>query len=80
MTKTLQHNPHIVLVSEFWPYGLRKAGSSALSYYDELKKLGFEILLIGKSGTQMLGREDVEKLEGQGVEHYHNILAKRIHV
>ena len=45
MTKTLQ-SPHLKMLSEFWPYGMRKAGTSVLEYYRFLKEYNFHIYLI----------------------------------
>lgn len=80
MRNCLQLNQNIVIVSEFWPYGLQKAGSSATDYYEALKALGFTIWLIEKTKLTTLETSKVKELEKLGEAHYFNILASRQHV
>jgi FkbM family methyltransferase len=44
----IKKNPHIKLITEFWPYGIKRAGDSAPSYLIALKKLGFKIFEISE--------------------------------
>ncbi|GIV28581.1 MAG: hypothetical protein KatS3mg027_2395 [Bacteroidia bacterium] len=46
MKNIIQQNRKIKLLSEFWPYGLTKAGSSAEKYYSELKDYFSKVYLI----------------------------------
>lgn len=41
--ETLRHSKKVILMSEFWPKGLREAGGDAQSYLDELSGLGFHL-------------------------------------
>ncbi len=77
MEKTLRCNKRIKLLSEFWPYGLRKAGSSLGQYFTLLKDSGFEVHMLGKGGEEKITFDRVKQLEGLGEEHYFNIFAKR---
>ncbi len=77
MVKTLRHNKTIKLLSEFWPYGLRKAGSSLSQYYNFLKGMGFEVFLLEKGRCRNITAENVKRLEDAGEEHYFNIFVKR---
>ena len=43
MKETIKRSHPIVIFSEFWPYGLRKAGSDANEYLVLLKEMGFEL-------------------------------------
>lgn len=43
MQKTLEENPHLVLITEFWPKGFENAQSIPKDYLDELSNLGFKI-------------------------------------
>ncbi len=49
----LRNNPGIKIFSEFWPYGLQKAGSSKEEFYDFFTDKGFSIHLL-KDGKQTL--------------------------
>jgi FkbM family methyltransferase len=41
MTRLLGENPDVVLVTEFWPYGLRRAGHDPAAFLARLGALGF---------------------------------------
>lgn len=80
MQKTLEANEHIQLISEFWPYGLRKAGSSVSDYFNFLTSKGFNCYLLEKKALQKLDAAKVKSLEPLGEAHYFNIFATRAHV
>ena len=77
MERMLMHNKEIKLLSEFWPYGLKKAGSSLRQYYAFLKDLGFDVLLLEESRCRNITLEKVKQMEDLGEEHYFNIFAER---
>lgn len=80
MQQVLQHNNKIKIVSEFWPYGLRTAGSSVMEYFEYLKKLNFNCYLLENNQLKKLDMEQVKALEPLGEKHYFNIFATRDHV
>lgn len=80
MQKTLEKNPEIKLISEFWPYGLEKSGSSVSAYFQFLTEKGFHCYLLNKNSLEKLDPKKVKSLEGLGEEHYFNILASRNNV
>lgn len=41
--KTLAASPRVILMTEFWPKGLREAGGSPVEYLALLRSLGFEL-------------------------------------
>ncbi len=49
MAETLQQNTDLVLLFEFWPYGLRRAGTSPRDLLNRLIGLGFSLRLVAKS-------------------------------
>ncbi|MEO8146599.1 MAG: FkbM family methyltransferase [Bacteroidia bacterium] len=59
MTETLKANREIVLLTEFWPYGLQAAGSSATAVFDFLKQLEFNIYKVADNKLSKLTREEV---------------------
>lgn len=77
MEKTLNSNPNIKLISEFWPYGLRTAGSSLSEYYNYLVQLGFNIQILDKNKLKALRLEEVKSMEHLDKELYYNIFAFR---
>jgi FkbM family methyltransferase len=80
MINTLKNNPELRIISEFWPYGLRKAQSSALAYFKFLTQHGFTVQLLKNKSLETLTEEKVSSLNALGESTYFNILAERIHV
>ena len=80
MFNCLHQNKDIVLISEFWPYGLQKAGSSASAYVTALQGLGFQIWLFDGNQLRSFDLQQAASLEKLGEAHYFNILASRKHV
>lgn len=80
MKNCLQQNQDIILISEYWPYGLHKSGSSASAYYQALQELGFNIWLFENNQLIALDLKKIGTLENLGEAHYFNILASRKHV
>lgn len=80
MQKVLQYNQHLKMISEFWPYGLRTAGSSVIDYFNFLTTLNFNCYLLDQNQLKKLDLAQVKTLESLGEEHYFNIFATREHV
>jgi len=80
MVSMLDKNKNIKIISEFWPYGLKKAGSSVTEYFNFLEAKGFTCYLLEKNSLQKLSRDKVSSIEPLGEEHYFNILATRTDV
>lgn len=76
MTKTLQ-SLHLKLLSEFWPYGMRKAGTSVLEYYTFLKQNNFYIYLIENNQLIELTEEKVKTFLDLPETTYMNIFASK---
>jgi FkbM family methyltransferase len=77
MEKILESNPDVKIISEFWPFGLKSAGSSVGEYYLFLKSKGFNCFLLKNNKLEELNEEKVTQLEPLGEKHYFNIFAKR---
>jgi FkbM family methyltransferase len=77
MERTLADNSKIQLISEFWPYGLRAAGSSTSEYYDFLCARGFRCFLLKDRSLEVLTPAMVKSLDPLGSEQYFNIFASR---
>jgi FkbM family methyltransferase len=77
MEKILNTNANIKIVSEFWPYGLKTAGSSVTEYFGFLKNKGFEVFLLKNNRLQKLTLTAVQEMEGLPAETYFNIFASR---
>lgn len=80
MLLILDNNPNIKIISEFWPYGLKQAGSSLCDYFNFLSYKGFNCYLLEKKSLQILTLEKVKAMEGLDKGHYFNIFASRDNV
>jgi FkbM family methyltransferase len=80
MKDTLKNNPGLKIISEFWPYGLQKAGSSALAYFEFLTQHGFKVELLKNNTLEVLTSDKVNAMNGLGEATYFNILATKAHV
>lgn len=76
MVKTLE-NSDVKILSEFWPYGLKKAGSSITQYYEFLTHLGFTIYLIKNNQLLELTLEEVTSFLDLPESNYMNIFATK---
>jgi FkbM family methyltransferase len=47
MERTMRQSPSVTIVGEFWPYGLRKAGTIPLTYLELLSDFGFTVAFAG---------------------------------
>jgi FkbM family methyltransferase len=52
MRKTLKHNSHVTILTEFWPMGLEQAGVAPRVYLDEVRASGFRIYRLEQGRTQ----------------------------
>ncbi|MES2567514.1 MAG: FkbM family methyltransferase [Bacteroidota bacterium] len=76
MTQTLK-SPELKMLSEFWPYGMRKAGTSVLYYFHFLKQYNFFIYLIEKHQLVELTEEKVKTFLDLPETTYMNIFASK---
>ena len=58
MKRTIDANPGLVILTEFWPHGLLSAGSSPLEMYDLAVQLGFTISVVNGQSINQLSREE----------------------
>ena len=49
--RTLRANPNLIILTEFWPYGLEKAGGSAMSFFDLLAETDFSPFVLKENGS-----------------------------
>jgi len=77
MKRILTENPHLVIVSEYWPYGLNKAGASTADLFSIFWNAGFSIFLIKYNGLEELDRLNYKATDIISESLYMNILIKR---
>lgn len=77
MKDLLTNTKNVVVVAEFWPHGFKRAGSSAIAFYDFFDAMGFSFSLISDDGTRPLERSYVEANNDGPFEFSYNVLIQR---
>lgn len=72
--RVLEDNADVKLLLEFWPYGLKQAGSSPEAFVSFLKDHGFMIFYPGEEG---LNRSEVPILDPSDPSDYLNVFARK---
>jgi FkbM family methyltransferase len=73
MIGVLTNNPSLKIITEFWPFGLKKAGSSALEIMNLAHAQKFDIYLITPDKLQLLSKQMLTELK-QDEDSYYNVL------
>lgn len=76
MVQILKHN-NLKILSEFWPYGLKKAGYDIVMYFNFLTQIGFTIYLINDNQLSLLSEEKVKTFMDLPEDIYMNIFAAK---
>ena len=79
MKKTLLKSD-IKMLSEFWPFGMRKAGTSVLEYYRFLRQYNFYVYLIENQQLIELSEDKVITFLDLPETTYMNIFASKSRV
>lgn len=79
MAQILQSS-NLKMLSEFWPYGMKKAGTSVLEYYQLLKQYNFYIYLIDNQQLIELTEDKVKTFLDLPETTYMNIFASKSRV
>lgn len=79
MIETLKKSD-VRMLSEFWPYGMKKAGSSVLDYFIFLKNLDFHVYLINDGQFELLDEQRVKTLIDLPESTYMNVFVTKFHV
>jgi len=77
MEKTLKNNPEVKIITELWPYGLKKAGSSVFEIVDFANSEKFNIYLVTPNQLQLLTKEMVKELKEEEKSYYNIVLSKK---
>jgi FkbM family methyltransferase len=77
MRQLLKSSSGLKIVAEYWPHGFRRAGSSALEFYDLFDSLGYAFSIIGEDGLSALDRSYVEQNNSAPFEFSFNVLIEK---
>ena len=76
MSKTLKNNPELKILTELWPFGLKKAGSSALEMINFLNSNGFIVYLVTATQLQLITADTVHELKDEEKSYYNVFLSR----
>ena len=62
MSRTLADNPHIVIFTEFWPWGIEQTGLSPVDFLRRLQEAGFSFKTINENERRVTDVEDINQL------------------
>ena len=77
MKRILTENPNVKIVSEFWPFGLKKSGNSVEGLLRFFWDLGFQVSIIHESSLELLQPNDISRFDGMAESIYMNIFVTR---
>jgi FkbM family methyltransferase len=77
MPQVLRDNHDIVVLMEFWPWGLRQAGSDPAALLRAWRELGFGVVDLDGDGRRLVPVHDDEVLLRRDLERHHNNLLLR---
>lgn len=76
MVNMLKNNPSLKIITELWPYGLSKAGSSALEINNFANSQGFNIFMITSTQLLPLTKELILGLKLDEKNYYNVVISK----
>jgi len=77
MQKILANNPNVKILSEFWPYGLSKAGHTTEEFLNFFWNAGFQVNLVKTTEFELLTPENFKKYDIVDESVYMNIFVTR---
>lgn len=77
MLTTLRSNTEIKIISELWPYGLQKAGSSATEMVLFLNSEGFNVYLLTSTPPSLLTAGTIQQLKVDENVYYNVFLSRK---
>ena len=77
MKTLLQNRSHIKIMAEYWPHGFKRAGTSAVLFFDFFEELGYKFSIIEKDKLVPLSKEFVVKHNDEPFEFSFNVLIEK---
>lgn len=77
MKSTILSNPNVIILMEFWPFGLGLAKSSARALLDLIQEYGLKMFLFTENGLAELNADNIHLYEHKPYEYYENIIIKK---
>lgn len=78
MKQLLSNNDNIKILAEYWPHGFKRAGTSAVEFFDFFNELGYSFYLIeNEKPLSLLNRQYIIENNEKPFEFSFNVLIKK---
>lgn len=77
MKQLLTSNKHLKIIAEYWPHGFKRAGTSAIEFFDFFDRLNYKFTLIDEGKTQLITREYIVDNNDKPFEFSFNVLIEK---
>lgn len=77
MINTLKNNPKIIILTEYWPYGLHKANTDIDAYFNLFKSIDFKVYKLVGSSIEPFTEKDKAIDQINNFNYYSNIVIKK---
>jgi len=77
MTNLLSKNNGLNIIAEYWPHGFKRAGTSAVEFFDFFDQLGYQFLLIDDVVLKPVDRKFIVENNDREFEYSFNVLIKK---
>jgi len=77
MTNLLSKNNGLNIIAEYWPHGFKRAGTSAVEFFDFFNEMGYQFLLIDEAVLKPIDRKFIVENNDREFEYSFNVLIKK---
>ncbi len=77
MQNLLSKQNNIKILAEYWPHGFKRAGTSAIEFYDFFDKLNYQFKLIDEGKISLLNRNYIVENNDKPFEFSFNVLIEK---
>lgn len=77
MQNVLSKQNNIKIIAEYWPHGFKRAGTSAIEFYDFFDKLNYQFKLIDEGKISLLDRNYIVENNDKPFEFSFNVLIEK---
>jgi len=77
MKDLLSSNQHLKIIAEYWPHGFKRAGTSAIEFYNFFDELGYKFYLIDDNTLTKITKEYIVTNNDKPFEFSFNVLIQK---
>jgi len=77
MQNLLSKQNNLKIIAEYWPHGFKRAGTSAIEFYDFFDKLNYQFKLINEGKNSLLNRNYIVENNDKPFEFSFNVLIEK---